>query len=122
MAKGGAAQPAPEAQAEDWLTVTGTAVSVEGELVLETDQGEVLVGLGPEWYRETQGMSIAVGDSVTVHGFFEDEEFKAASVENLTTGETLMLRDETGRPMWAGRGQGQGRGRGQGQGRRGTTL
>ena len=29
----------------------------------------------------------------------------AGTVENLTTGQTINLRDETGRPMWAGRGQ-----------------
>ena len=40
-------------------------------------------------------------------GFYEDGEFKAGTVENLTTGETIILRDETGRPMWAGAGTAQ---------------
>ena len=38
-------------------------------------------------------------------GFYEDGEFKAGTVENLTTGETIVLRDEAGRPMWSGQGR-----------------
>jgi len=34
----------------------------------------------------------------------EDGEFKAGQVENLGTGESIVLRDTSGRPMWAGRG------------------
>jgi len=40
-----------------------------------------------------------------VTGFYEDGEFKAGTVENLTTGETIVLRDEAGRTMWPGQGR-----------------
>jgi len=48
---------------------------------------------------------LSVGDEIVVRGFHEDGEFKAGTVENVTTGETITLRDASGRPMWAGGGQ-----------------
>ena len=75
---------------------------MDGDITVETAEGEVLVGLGQASYRE--GFALKVGDKVSVTGFHEDGEFKAGTVENLTTGQTLVLRDETGRPGWAGRG------------------
>ncbi|MCD6344029.1 MAG: hypothetical protein J7M17_00285, partial [Anaerolineae bacterium] len=68
-----------------------------------TAEGDVLVGMGQSAYRED--FALEVGDEVTVLGFHEDGEFKAGTVENLTTDETITLRDETGRPLWAGRGR-----------------
>ncbi|MBL7062634.1 MAG: hypothetical protein ISS49_00315 [Anaerolineae bacterium] len=89
----------------NWETVTGEVTVVDNEITLQTAEGDVLVGLGQAWYREDTGFALQVGDEVSVTGFHEDGEFKAGSVENLTTGETLVLRGETGRPMWAGRGR-----------------
>jgi hypothetical protein len=95
----------------DWQTITGevtVADSVaDSELTVATDEGEILVGLGQAWYREDAGFIVEVGDEVRVHGFYEDGEFKAGTVENLSTGQEIQLRDATGRPAWAGRGNGQ---------------
>ena len=87
----------------DWETLTGKVTVVDGDVTVETAEGEVLVGLGQASYRE--GFALKVGDKVSVTGFHEDGEFKAGTVENLTTGQTLVLRDETGRPMWSGQGR-----------------
>jgi hypothetical protein len=87
----------------DWETLTGKVTGVDGDVTVETAEGEVLVGLGQASYRE--GFALKVGDEVSVTGFHEDREFKAGTVENLTTGQTLVLRDETGRPMWSGQGR-----------------
>ena len=87
----------------EWETLTGEVTVVDGDITVQTAEGDVLVGLGQASYRE--GFALEVGDEVSVTGFHEDGEFKAGTIENLTTGETLVLRDETGRPMWAGRGQ-----------------
>lgn len=87
----------------EWETLTGKVTAIDGDVTIQTAEGEALVGMGPSAYRE--GFDLAVGDEITVVGFHEDGEFKAGSVENLTTGETITLRDETGRPIWAGRGQ-----------------
>ncbi len=87
----------------DWETLTGEVTVVDGDITIETAEGEVLVGLGQAAYRE--GFALKVGDKVSVTGFHEDGEFKAGTCENLTTGQTLVLRDETGRPMWSGQGR-----------------
>ena len=78
-------------------------IVVDDEITIQTAEGQVLVGMGQSAYRE--GFELKVGDEITVLGFHEDGEFKAGTVENLTTGETITLRDETGRPMWAGQGR-----------------
>jgi hypothetical protein len=87
----------------EWETLTGEVIIVDGEITIQTAEGQVLVGMGQSAYRE--GFALEVGDEITVLGFYEDGEFKAGTVENLTTGETIVLRDETGRPMWAGQGR-----------------
>ena len=87
----------------EWETLTGEVIIVDGDITIQTAEGQVLVGMGQSAYRE--GFALEEGDEITVVGFHEDGEFKAGTVENLTTGETIVLRDETGRPMWAGQGR-----------------
>lgn len=71
------------------------------DLILESEEGEILIGTGPG-YLDEQGFAIAVGDSLIVTGSWENEEFKAMEITHLTNGETITLRDEWGRPMWSG--------------------
>ncbi len=91
---------------EEWLTVSGVVVEMEEDLVVRTADGaEVTFGLGPSWYRESRGVTIAVGDEVRVTGFYEDGDLLAGTVENLSAGQSLALRDTSGRPLWSGRGR-----------------
>ncbi|MBN2006078.1 MAG: hypothetical protein JXA21_22160 [Anaerolineae bacterium] len=95
---------AAESKDYDWQYVQGI-VSVTGDdLTVQTPEGEVIVGMGQLSYREQAGFVVAAGDEVAVYGFYEDGEFKAGTVENLTTGASITLRDAAGRPMWAGNG------------------
>ena len=88
-----------------WETIQGRANDTGHDLLVETDKGEVLVGLGPDFYREERSFTISEGDDVVVQGYHEDGEFKAGTVKNLTTGMEIVLRDAaTGRPMWSGYG------------------
>lgn len=89
---------------ETWSTVTGEVIALDEELTIVTDEGESEVHLGPSWYWEAQGLVLEVGDRVAVSGFAEDGEFMAGRVENLDSGESVALRDETGRPLWTGSG------------------
>jgi len=98
-----------QAEAPAWETIQGLVIEAGNELLVKTDDGELLVGLGQAFYREEQGFEVAIGDEVEVRGYFEDDEFKAGTVENLTTGESIVLRDDSGRPMWSGRGNNQNR-------------
>ena len=86
----------------DWETITGVVLISDSELTVDTGSGELLVGLGQSWYREEQGFKVDVGDEVSVEGYEEEGEFKAAVVENLTLGTSIVLRDPSGRPMWSG--------------------
>jgi hypothetical protein len=87
----------------EWETLAGEVIIVDGEVTIQTAGGEVLVGLGQAAYRAD--FVLEIGDDVSVTGFYENGEFKAGTVENLTTGETIVLRDEAGRPMWSGQGR-----------------
>jgi hypothetical protein len=86
--------------------VSGEVIALaDGELTVETADGELVVHLGPEWYWDAEGIALDTGDEVELTGFFERDEFEVAGVKNSTTGESVILRDESGRPMWAGRGR-----------------
>ena len=56
------------------------------------------------WYAQSQGFAATAGDVISLAGFYDGDRFEAASITNTTTGAEVTLRDETGRPMWAGRG------------------
>jgi hypothetical protein len=114
---------------EEWDLYEGTVVRAPAagvDLVIETDSGEeVEVGTGPG-YMEGQGFTLEAGERVQLQGYWEDGEFKAAQVTRLRRlggSETIALRDEIGRPAWAGAGRGaqaEARGGRGGQGRAGA--
>ena len=94
-----------EHPAGTWVAVSGTVVAVDDDLTIQTAEGEMAVETGPSWYWDEHGIGLDAGDEVVLHGFYDGEEFEVGAIENLTGGETADLRDETGRPLWAGRGR-----------------
>jgi hypothetical protein len=104
----GSEQLAEENSDHGWSTYSGLAkASSEDVLTIETDEGEMIIVEGRAWsYAQEQGFAIQQGDSVQVEGFYEDGEFKVSWIENTSTGESLALRDTSGRPSWAGGGKG----------------
>jgi len=100
------AQPYPEAD-PTWTELSGTVVLLDGsELVLQTAQGgQLTAGLGKPSYWESQGLGLQPGDEVQIRGFWEDGEFEVGSLTLVATGKTVVMRDETGRPQWAGGGR-----------------
>ncbi|MFN3429304.1 MAG: DNA-binding protein [Candidatus Sericytochromatia bacterium] len=116
-----AAQPEPPGPAarnynpQTVETVEGTVMSVERtapsrhggagvHLTLRTAQGPLAVHLGPTWFIDGQPLRVAAGDRITVTGSRIDMAGKPALIARSLTkgGETLTLRDEAGRPVWAG--------------------
>jgi hypothetical protein len=91
-----------------WLEYQGTVVQVPeggGDLVVRTNDGqELTVGTGP-MVMASQGFTLQAGEQVQVRGYWEDGEFKAAQVTRLADGQTITLRDQFGRPAWAGAGR-----------------
>jgi hypothetical protein len=92
---------------ESWETLSGRVLTVEDdELTIQTGEGLVTLHLGPEWYWEVEGIALAEGDQAEASGFYEDDRFELARIKNNTSGQEVLLRDETGRPLWASRGRG----------------
>jgi hypothetical protein len=100
--------PNYEGAPEDWVVYEGTVVQAPAagvDMVIETSDGqEVLVGTGPG-YMEDQGFTLQAGEQVQVQGYWEGDEFKAAQVTRLRDGQSITLRDQAGRPAWAGAGR-----------------
>lgn len=73
-------------------------------LTLKTAQTTIAVHLGPAWYIDAQEPRLKVGDAITVKGSRVMVGGKPAIVaQSVTLGDqTLVLRDDTGRPAWAG--------------------
>jgi hypothetical protein len=102
--EGGAEVDGSRATSLEQGSVSGVVQSLDGSLlVLQTEAGEVIdVSLGQSGYWKAQGISLAAGDAVLVEGYYEDDTtLSARSVTLVSTGQTVMLRDQSGRPMWA---------------------
>jgi hypothetical protein len=94
--------------------VEGTVVAVdESTMSVRAEDGSEVIVEGQPWrFALEQGFQAEPGDRLTLTGFPEDGEFKVGRIDDDTTGETVVLRDETGRPGWSGQGRRQGAGAG----------
>jgi len=95
-----------EGQAEvgEQVTELGTVVSVSSELVvIELSDGSLqdLEGRVLSFLIE-QGFSLSEGDELTIIGFYEGDKFETIQIVNDTSGENIRVRDQNGRPLWAG--------------------
>jgi|GEM_PF-2507925 len=74
------------------------------QMVLNTNQGDLLVVLGPANYMDQQKIKFQAGDKVTVSGYRVKANGKdiitAAQVQK--NGKTLQLLDEKRQPLWGG--------------------
>jgi hypothetical protein len=96
-----------QAQVDEWLTLEGTVVSVDAEaLVVLTASGEQVALENRPWsFALEQGFVAQPGDQVTLVGFYENGTLEVGQLADASNGQTVQLRDESGRPMWAGRGR-----------------
>lgn len=82
--------------------------------VIDSEGNQLTVYAGSFRYWAEQEFDISAGDELTISGAetacpnHEEESicFIAFTIENKTTGETIYLRDENGRPLWRGGGRG----------------
>jgi len=113
MVYGWAGADDSQTQAQEWLTVTGGVERGDGtQLVLRTEAGGLVeVSLDQADYWDAQGISLVPGEVVVLVGLSGvGSSLGARSVTLLSTGQTVVLRGESGRPMWAGGTQGAGTG------------
>jgi hypothetical protein len=85
-------------------------------VTLKTDQGSLMVHLGPGWYLDEKKFPVKVGDTMEVTGSKVTLNNQPALIarEVKVNGTILKLRDDQGLPLWRGMGQGPGGGQGQG--------
>jgi hypothetical protein len=91
----------------EWVSLQGVVVSADqNALVVKTDDGgQVTVENRPWLFAQEQGFSVQVGDQVALTGFYEGSDLEVGQITDSTNGKIVLLRDESGRPGWAGRGQ-----------------
>ncbi|MGD8457696.1 MAG: hypothetical protein PVF83_15040 [Anaerolineales bacterium] len=109
--------PEPQAQVDDWVTINGTLIAYQrGSMTVSTAEGRLIsFQTGQPRFFAEQGVTFAVGDEVIVLGFYQDGQFLAGDITQVSTGLRVMLRDPNGRPLWAGPGNGNGQGNGNGK-------
>ena len=85
-------------------------------VTLKTDQGSILVHLGPGWYLDEKKFVVKVGDTLEATGSKVTLNNQPALIarEVKVKGTTLKLRDDQGLPVWRGMGRGSGGGPGKG--------
>lgn len=95
-----------QAVVEEWVTLEGTVTGVDADaLTVKAANGETVTVENRAWtYAQSQGFSAQNGDKVTVVGFYEDGTLEVGKITDQTNGQQVSLRDENGRPLWAGRG------------------
>jgi hypothetical protein len=124
-------------------TVSGVVTTPPGrkgqeqhtELSIETARGAVTVVLGPWSYWEKQSMIITKSQEVMVTGSLAQGKdgllyVFAQRIENRNNGESVVLRSESGKPLWSAGGaqgrngtyQNQGSGSRNGAGNRGSGM
>lgn len=96
-----------QAEVEAWITLSGRVDSVtESELLVELVDGTLVSVANRPWsFALEQGFQAAAGDEIRLTGFYENEAFEVGQLENLSTELVVPIRQETGRPLWAGGGR-----------------
>lgn len=98
----------PQATAGVWAEYEGNVISMDSSMILvETDDGDEIVIEGRALlFMQDSGFVTSIGNTLLITGFYEDDEYKVATIVDQTTGESIVVRDEGGRPGWAGNGWG----------------
>jgi hypothetical protein len=105
----GSDHAASDKELKDKISFTGIVTQVNEELlVILCERGDEIVTEGRALRFATEvGFSAEIGDSITLIGFYEDaDKFEVSYIENLTQGVKVQIREESGRPFWAGNGRG----------------
>lgn len=93
-------------------------------LELNLSGERIIVILGPQWYFSDDKLEYKVGDNVTVRGSIaQGKDGRTYLIsQQITTpeGKTILLREETGKPLWTHSNRSTKQGSGSGMQRRGS--
>ncbi len=95
------------AYAQEWLTLEGCVSTIDNdELLVSLTAGSELSVDGRAWsFAQENNFTTSVGNSLQLNGFYDGDGFEVSSINDLSSGESILLRDESGRPLWAGNGR-----------------
>jgi hypothetical protein len=97
--------PAPQNGFQEWVTLSGTVSSyVPPNFTLLTSDGQSIEAqLGNLSYVTSLGLELQEVQQVSLTGYYDPSGSLAVGQITLSdSGQTFELRDELGRPMWAG--------------------
>lgn len=96
-----------QAEVKEWTELQGTVIDVTVDaMVVELESGEQIMVEGRAWsFVQEKGFTAQAGDQVTLAGFYEGEDLEVGQIDNLSNGEIVLIREESGRPLWAGGGR-----------------
>jgi hypothetical protein len=94
----------PQADVTELITLLGAVDSAAADAVVVAipDQAPIELSGRTLSFAQEQGLTFQPGDNLKLTGFYEDQDFEVQAIENLTTGQSSALREESGRPLWAG--------------------
>jgi hypothetical protein len=84
-------------------TLMGTLVQKDDEWGFKVGENVFDIHLGPSEYRTDRGFTLKNGEQATIKGFVYQNHVSVSSIE--TGGRSITLRDQSGRPAWAGQGR-----------------
>ncbi len=96
-----------QADVGQWITLSGKVISVDDSaLVVVLGNGQIInVENRPWWFAREQGFAAATGDKISLTGFYEGDSFEVGQINNLSNEAMVQIREESGRPLWAGGGR-----------------
>ncbi len=98
---------------DELITITGAVDSyLAPQLSLAIDGTQIInIQVGDLLASDASALSLIPGEQVSVTGWYDTYgKFVANQITILATGQIYTVRNQTGRPEWAGQGQGQGQG------------
>jgi hypothetical protein len=82
------------------MVMSGSLKYEGGEWHLVSKENSFQIHLGPKSYLDSLGFKLTEGDQVEIKGFVLDDHIAPCTIT--TGGKSIELRDENGRPAWAG--------------------
>jgi hypothetical protein len=98
---------ASQDQVDEWVTLGGVVADVQDEaLIIELSDGGELIIEGRAWsFAQELGFDTQIGNPIILAGFYEGDDFEVGRIIDQSVGDEVVLREISGRPLWAGNGR-----------------
>lgn len=93
-----------ESEDQERAELTGVVSGLDAEslwIVAENESALEITGRAWRFIQES-GFALAVGNRVELEGFLENGRYEVSEIRDLTSGASLLIRDQAGRPLWNG--------------------